>query len=291
LPLADRKACISRFRTAIVAELESLAAIMSNETGKPIAMSRNELNGLLGRIDFFLAEVEPSTATQARQAAQFAYTRLGGPRTAVVLYEDTNDEEAFGLAYKQAYEALGGKVLQLRSLKSDDEASLAVGFAGIDLKTIGHLVVASDNPKSGVYTLSALRVQNARPPLITYASWLTNNRLSLDQLDSRDIYFLNAKYLDRNNAGVRRVRQLYTQQFKLPPSVFTYSGFEMLYYFGNQLHQYGPAFQQQLATGGPVSGAVFQGIGYPEGAHDNQYVPITKLERLEVEVLNPVGFR
>ena len=234
---------------------------------------------------------EPSTATQARQAAQFAYTRLGGPRTAVVLYEDTNDEEAFGLAYKQAYEALGGKVLQLRSLKSDDETSLAAGFAGIDLKTIGHLVVASDNPKSGVYTLSALRVQNARPPLITYASWLTNNRLSLDQLDSRDIYFLNPKYLDRNNAGVRRVRQLYTQQFKLPPSVFTYSGFEMLYYFGNQLHQYGAAFQQPLATGGPVSGAVFQGIGYPEGAHDNQYVPITKLERLEVEVLNPVGFR
>ncbi len=234
---------------------------------------------------------EPSTATQARQAAQFAYTRLGGPRTAVVLYEDTNDEEAFGLAYKQAYEALGGKVLQLRSLNSDDETSLAAGFAGIDLKTIGHLVVASDNPKSGVYTLSALRVQNARPPLITYASWLTNNRLSLDQLDSRDIYFLNPKHLDRNNAGVRRVRQLYTQQFKLPPSVFTYSGFEMLYYFGNQLHQHGPAFQQQLATGGPVSGAVFQGIGYPEGAHDNQYVPITKLERLEVEVLNPVGFR
>ncbi|SDX43121.1 ABC transporter substrate-binding protein [Hymenobacter psychrophilus] len=234
---------------------------------------------------------EPGTATQARQAAQFAYTRLGGPRTAVVLYEDTNDETAFGLAYKQAYEALGGKVLQLRRIKSDDETSLAAGFGGIDLKTIGHLVVASDNPKAGVFTLSALRVQSARPPLITYASWLDNNRLSLDQLDSRDIYFIHPKFLDRNNAGMRRVRQLYTQQLNLPPSVFAYTGFELLYYFGSQLHQYGPAFQQSLAGSGPVSGAVFQGIGYPDGAHDNQYVPITKLERLEVEVLNPVGFR
>ncbi|NVO30021.1 ABC transporter substrate-binding protein [Hymenobacter sp. P5342] len=234
---------------------------------------------------------EPGTATQARQAAQFAYTRLGGPRTAVVLYEDTNDETAFGLAYKQAYEALGGKVLQLRRIKSDDETSLAAGFGGIDLKTVGHLVVASDNPKSGVFTLSAMRVQSARPPLITYASWLNNNRLSLDQLDSRDIYFIHPKYLDRNNAGVRRVRQLYIQQLNLPPSVFAYTGFELLYYFGSQLHQHGPSFQQPLANGGPVSGAVFQGIGYPNGAHDNQYVPITKLERLEVEVLNPVGFR
>ncbi|NVO86581.1 ABC transporter substrate-binding protein [Hymenobacter terrestris] len=234
---------------------------------------------------------EPGTATQARQAAQFAYTRLGGPRTAVVLYEDTNDETAFGLAYKQAYEALGGKVLQLRRLKSDDETTLAAGFGGIDLTAVGHLVVASDNPKAGVFTLSAMRVQNAKPPLITYASWLNNNRLSLDQLDSRDVYFVHPKYLDRNNPGVRRVRQLYTQQLNLPPSVFAYTGFELLYYFGSQLHQYGPAFQQPLANGGPVSGAVFQGIGYPDGAHDNQYVPITKLERLEVEVLNPVGFR
>ena len=128
-------------------------------------------------------------------------------------------------------------------------------------------------------------------PCITYASWLNNNRLGLDQLDSRDVYFVHPKYLDRNNPGVRRVRQLYLQQQNLPPSVFAYTGFELLYYFGNQLHQYGPAFQQQLANGGPVSGAAFQGIGYPEGAHDNQYVPITKLERLEIEVLNPVGFR
>ncbi|WP_332777936.1 aldehyde dehydrogenase family protein [Polaromonas sp.] len=64
VPLAERKACISRFRAAIVAELESLAATMTRETGKPIKMSRNELNGLLGRLDFFLNETDASIATQ-----------------------------------------------------------------------------------------------------------------------------------------------------------------------------------------------------------------------------------
>ena len=63
-PLAERQACITRFRAAIVAELEPLAATMTRETGKPIAMSRSELNGLLGRIDFFLADVEAATARQ-----------------------------------------------------------------------------------------------------------------------------------------------------------------------------------------------------------------------------------
>ena len=64
VPMAHRKDCIGRFRDAIVAQLDSLAATMTAETGKPIKMSRNELNGLLGRIDFFLKEAEESVATQ-----------------------------------------------------------------------------------------------------------------------------------------------------------------------------------------------------------------------------------
>ena len=64
VPLLERKACIARFRETVVAQLETLAAIMTSETGKPIKMSRNELNGLLGRIDFFLKEVDAQLQTE-----------------------------------------------------------------------------------------------------------------------------------------------------------------------------------------------------------------------------------
>ncbi|MGH8803172.1 MAG: aldehyde dehydrogenase family protein [Polaromonas sp.] len=82
VPLAERKACITRFRAAIVAELEPLAATMTRETGKPIKMSRNELNGMLGRIDFFLAETEGASATQTvfnegGMTEQIEHTPLG----------------------------------------------------------------------------------------------------------------------------------------------------------------------------------------------------------------------
>ncbi|MDB5883011.1 MAG: aldehyde dehydrogenase [Ramlibacter sp.] len=63
-PLAQRKACIARFHQGVVRDLESLAATMTRETGKPIKMSRNELNGLLARLDFFVAMVEPVTAVE-----------------------------------------------------------------------------------------------------------------------------------------------------------------------------------------------------------------------------------
>lgn len=63
-PLAERMACIARFRAGLVAELETLALTLSREVGKPIRQARNEINGLLPRIDFFLAEVESSLASE-----------------------------------------------------------------------------------------------------------------------------------------------------------------------------------------------------------------------------------
>ena len=62
--MEERKACIARFREGVVRDLEKLAVTMTRETGKPIKMSRNELNGLLGRLDFFIGMVEPVTATE-----------------------------------------------------------------------------------------------------------------------------------------------------------------------------------------------------------------------------------
>ncbi|RAK69623.1 hypothetical protein DLM85_01815 [Hymenobacter edaphi] len=234
---------------------------------------------------------EPSTATQGRAAAEYAYRTFNNSRPAVVFHEDTRDDAAFAEAYRKTYEALGGKVTALRRIDSDNAESLNAGFGGLDLKSAGHLVVASDHRKAGPFALGVMQAQGLTMPLITYASWQENPSISLGQLDRRDIHFLQPKYLDLSLPGVRRFRQLYTQQQNIPPSVFAASGFELLYYFGAQLHQNGPAFQQPLANSGPVSAPLFQGIGYPQQAHDNQYVPITKLERLEIEVQNPVGVR
>ena len=62
--LAMRKTCMMRFRALLVERIESLAHTLTSEMGKPIGQSRNEINGLLGRIDFFLEKVESATATE-----------------------------------------------------------------------------------------------------------------------------------------------------------------------------------------------------------------------------------
>ncbi len=63
-PLEVRLQVMQRFRAALVAELEPLASTLTKEVGKPIRQSRNEINGLLGRIDFFVMQAATTLAPQ-----------------------------------------------------------------------------------------------------------------------------------------------------------------------------------------------------------------------------------
>jgi acyl-CoA reductase-like NAD-dependent aldehyde dehydrogenase len=54
--LKKRLDAIASFRERVIADTEKLARILTTEVGKPISQSRNELKGLIPRLDFFLAE-------------------------------------------------------------------------------------------------------------------------------------------------------------------------------------------------------------------------------------------
>jgi acyl-CoA reductase-like NAD-dependent aldehyde dehydrogenase len=58
VPLADRLGTIEKFKGLVEKRKDDLAQILSRETGKPVSQSRNELNALSGRIDFFLNGVK-----------------------------------------------------------------------------------------------------------------------------------------------------------------------------------------------------------------------------------------
>src|SRR6185503_18222893 len=60
--LEHRLDCVRRFRSSLVQDIDKLAAVLTSEVGKPIKQSRSEINGLLGRIDFFLGATAATLA-------------------------------------------------------------------------------------------------------------------------------------------------------------------------------------------------------------------------------------
>ena len=81
VPLKKRLAAIAAFREKIVAETEHLAKVLTTEVGKPISQSRNELKGLLPRIDFFLEQtaktLRPKTVTKGGTEEKISLEPLG----------------------------------------------------------------------------------------------------------------------------------------------------------------------------------------------------------------------
>ncbi len=229
----------------------------------------------------------PSAATQGRVAAQFAATSFGTGRPAVLLHEDSKDENDFAAAYQAAYEAAGGHITATHAFRPDDPASLAAALVPTELAGASHVVVASDNRKVGPAAFAALGQVPAagRPALLVPGTWLDNPSLGVGQLGSAGVYYYQPRYFDRQGLGYRRFRQLYLTQQKVPPSVFANQGFELLLFFGQALLEYGPAFQAALATEPPPPGAIFEGHTYPNGTHDNQTVPLIKLNNLEPQLL------
>ena len=72
--LKERLATLARFRELVAKDAERLAHVLTMEVGKPIAQSRNELKGVLPRIDFFLEET-----AHALRARRVSGSRGGTP--------------------------------------------------------------------------------------------------------------------------------------------------------------------------------------------------------------------
>jgi acyl-CoA reductase-like NAD-dependent aldehyde dehydrogenase len=64
VPLSEKLAAMRGFRAGVVRDLDKLAAVTTSEVGKPLQQSKNELNGLLARIDFFLGQTEATLAAK-----------------------------------------------------------------------------------------------------------------------------------------------------------------------------------------------------------------------------------
>lgn len=236
---------------------------------------------------------ESSIATQARQAATFAYNTFE-PKTAIIIYEDDKDDVAFAGFYREQFLKLGGKVIAYKKVNSAQNAGTAAAFKDLKLENLGHLAVFSDQMTAAVNAVSTVQSKASTLPLITYENWLGIGQLTLRQLDDLEVYFVSPKYIDTMSPAARHFRKKYTVRYNMPPSPFAYAGFEMMYYFGTLLQNYGPRFNTSLTADAIRPGVFYKGVGYTDRAdrnelhRDNQYIPITKLENQQLTVVNPV---
>ncbi|MBW7467872.1 ABC transporter substrate-binding protein [Pontibacter aydingkolensis] len=250
-----------------------------------------DLEMVRGNTNAFL--FESSVATQARQAATYAYQNFS-PKTAAILFENAKDDTTFAYHYRQQFTKLGGKVRTYRKVNSSQATATATLFNGLNLDDLGHIAVFSDKMTAAVNATSVVQSKASKLPIVTYDKWLDISQITLRQLDNLEVYFISPKYFAKQSPANNWFRKKYVSKFNMAPSAYAYAGFEMMYYFGTLLQTYGPQFNQQLQATSIKPGVFISGFGYidpssrNEVRQDNQFVPITKLDNLQLTVVNQV---
>ena len=123
-------------------------------------------------------------------------------------------------------------------------------------------------------------------PVIALEDWLDLRFVSYEQLERLQIRFVAPNYINYEKEAVEKFKDIYIQATKSFPSEYAYSGYDMMLFFGDMLHQYGNYFQQGFSKTIHQNGYVFEGYSY-DSHNDNQVVPIVQFNRSVLEVVNP----
>ncbi|MBC3538153.1 ABC transporter substrate-binding protein [Rufibacter sediminis] len=237
----------------------------------------------------YLYLMEASVATQGQRAATYAYQTF--PRkTAVLVYDSEKNDTVFAGNFRRTFTALGGKVVSSHKINSKTSGNVGGILGAVNLKDLGVLVVQSSAANVATGTISFLEQRASKVPVIAPQAWLENPQISFAQFDFLEMYFTAPKFIDQENPSVQNFKRAYTSRYNLPPSTFTYTGFELLHYYGRQLKENGYSAPPKLSRVQP--GTFYQGVGYEAApgkqAQDNQYLPLIKVENGRLLVVNPV---
>ncbi|WP_375580756.1 hypothetical protein ABWH96_06990 [Marivirga tractuosa] len=261
----------------------------------------------------FLMKSTPET--RAKTAARFAIENMEN-KNATIFYGSKPQDSIFAYTYKRVLEADSFNITWMAASKSatssseilrtltevyDKDTLSNVGKVYISntvkvrvgeddslvlsRDTLGHIMVASSDNLLVSNVLSGLDTRRDSIPIIGYDEWLDFNQISFDQLQRMGVIMIGQNYFDFSSHQVAEFKENYRKKYNKLPSQYSYDGYETMWFFGEQLIEFGNYFQYGLYNEGFQAGHLYFGFDYTN-ANDNQFVPIMKMEDLELRMLN-----
>lgn len=257
-----------------------------------------------------------STAeTRAKVAANYAIKNFEN-KNATIFYGDREQDSVFAYTYKSLLEADSFNISWMAASRSpmasteilraltevfdtdtikdrnkvfiSNTIKVRVGEEDsliLSRDTIGHVMLASTDNLLVSNVLSGLDTRRDSIPVMGFDDWLEMNQLSFDQLQRMKVVMIGQNYFDFSSPEVARFKEEYRKTYNKLPSQFSYDGYETMWYFGKKLIEYGNYFQYGIYKEGFQPGYLYFGFDYTN-ANDNQVVPVTTMEALELKMLN-----
>lgn len=150
--------------------------------------------------------------------------------------------------------------------------------------SIHHVVIASQSNAVINNILSAFASREAQVSIYGYGNWFAERTVNYEILQQLNVKLAISEYVNKESADYERFRDDFISKYYTSPSDFNVQGFEFTMFIGRILNTYGKYFQEGIQEG-IQKGVVMEGTWYP-GTHDNQIVPIIKMEEFQLKNLN-----
>lgn len=259
--------------------------------------------------------LKSSPETRAKKAANYAINNFEN-KNATIFYGSNSQDSIFAYTYKKILEADSFHITWIAAVKSPmasteilrsltevfDTDTLSdkgkvwisnttkVSVKEDDLlimsrDTIGHIVVAATDNLLVSNVLSAIDTRRDSIPIIGFDDWLDFSQISFEQLQRMKVIMIGQNYFDFSSEKVAAFKHNYMKSYNKLPTQYSYDGYESMRVFGEKLIQYGNYFQYGLYDEGFQNGYLYFAFDYTN-ANDNQFVPITQMQNLELKMLN-----
>ena len=253
------------------------------ETDRDSLVARTYLNEIQ-KDSFFVVRFERMTNESAQQV-QKDFTEKYEIRLDTMF--TTEEMDSIG--------QLPGRIVKDRPLRNEKSGMLVRDYNGDPITeyyeerftvvedSIGHIFVASSSNLLANNFISLAEVRNDTIGIIGYDDWLEFSTISYNQLERLGIAFISPTLFKENTLFFETLGNAFIEKIGREPGQYHLLGYELIFQLGQLLNSHGKYFQRGLQNEDILEGKVMYGLSYGQ-YHDNQLVPITKLQDLTLVI-------
>lgn len=218
--------------------------------------------------------VQPSYTLQAKKSLDYMVS-LNSNKSVSIFFGPSKKDSLFAYIYKEEAERKGYRINTIKKYMG--------GYQRL-LSEPGHFFYTGDS-NMGTKFLSLVSRNKMKTEVICTASsfnWETMEYSSLTE----NVSLIFPEYINKNKEEVKAFDEAYLLQNSILPSYFSYTGYDIILYFGRMLKEGKEIFKLNIEAGAYNSDYMLSGFDFSGKKYQNQIVPILKYNNSELEIVN-----
>jgi hypothetical protein len=216
----------------------------------------------------------------------------------IIFHGPSKQDFDMAKAFKEEIDERGYNIVAIQRIPQDDQRKVLDMLTSRgkvrDMKredfsikpdSIGYVFVASEDNMLASQVLSAAVIRGDTMAIFGPERWLEQKLLDLESMERQRIYLYSGNYFNIYQSPYIALRNALANRLAQPPTKFMFQGFDVMYFAGRSLIEYGTYWQHGYRDKGPIAGYLSGSYDYTK-SNDNAAVVILRMRDNQLRQMN-----